>query len=106
MRFYPEDGEGTMSQMWHGSKWLKDLPDDLVTPMFIHPVSKEHFYVGELTSCQDGSFFIPTRWFTKKSSGMWVQGLAVNDTEVSPIRQQSILSLLTDFFPGGIRGGY
>jgi len=82
MVFYPEDADGSMSQLWHGSKWLNDMPDDMATPMIIHPVTGEHYFVGEICQCKDGSLFIPTRWFTKKDQGMWAKGMSVTETEV------------------------
>ncbi|GJJ13679.1 hypothetical protein Clacol_007935 [Clathrus columnatus] len=38
MQFYPEEHK-IYSQAWHGNKWLVDLPDDLLTPMVIHPIT-------------------------------------------------------------------
>ena len=32
MQEYPEDGQGQMSQVHHGSKMLEDLPDGLAPP--------------------------------------------------------------------------
>ena len=82
MNFYPEDANGSMSQTWHGTKWLKDLPDHLLTPMIIHPNSEKHFYIGELCYCRDKTWFIPQRWFRKKGAGMWCLGFEVTLTDV------------------------
>jgi hypothetical protein len=71
-----------MSETWHGSKWLKDMPDELLTPMVIHPTSERHFFVEELCCCKDGTYFIPTRWFTKKNNGLWAWGYGVEKAEV------------------------
>jgi len=82
MNFYPEDGKGYMSQLWHGKKWLDDMPDDMVTPMVIHPETAEHYYVGEICQLKNGSYFIPTRWFRRKDEGLWGKGFAVDHTAV------------------------
>ena len=41
MHFYPEDREGSMSQTWHGTKWLEDMPNDMITTMIIHPLCQK-----------------------------------------------------------------
>jgi len=85
MTFYPEDVNGWVAQLWHSSKWLNDLPDDMLTPMVIHPISGAHYYVGELCRCDDSSWFIPQRWFNKAQEGMWALGLEVAPSEVRNI---------------------
>ncbi|GJJ10219.1 hypothetical protein Clacol_004445 [Clathrus columnatus] len=80
LTFYPQRNEdGKFSQVWHGSKWLSELPDDLLTPMAIHP-NGEHFYTEELCECVDGSLFIPQRWFSKSNNKLWASSLNVNRT--------------------------
>ncbi|KAG8958843.1 hypothetical protein FRC00_002248 [Tulasnella sp. 408] len=32
MQFYPEFAHGRASEVWHGTKWLLDAPDDILTP--------------------------------------------------------------------------
>ena len=39
MVFYPEDAGCEASQTWHGEKWLKTAPDDVLTPMAKHLVT-------------------------------------------------------------------
>ncbi|KZP32812.1 hypothetical protein FIBSPDRAFT_657822, partial [Athelia psychrophila] len=36
MVFYPEDGEGRLSEVWHGEKMLGDVPDGLLSPTLCH----------------------------------------------------------------------
>ena len=66
MVFYPEDAGCEASQTWHGEKWLKMAPDDVLTPMVKHLVTGRHYYVGELSKYGDGTLFIPMCWFHKK----------------------------------------
>lgn len=61
MTFYPEE-RGEVLETWHGSKWVNDLPDHLLTPMAIHPVSFKHFFIDELCRSRSGEWFIPKRW--------------------------------------------
>jgi len=75
MVFYPEFKDGTVEQIWHGRKWLRDVPDHLLTPMI--RVSGKIFYVGELVERKNGQFFLPTRWFTKANE-FWAMGHKVN----------------------------
>lgn len=67
MTFYPEDGGGASSQLWHGSKWVKEAPDDLLTPMVSVLVERGelHFYVNELVQLANKELFIPTRFLTR-----------------------------------------
>ncbi len=83
MMFYPEDAGCEASQMWHGEKWLKTAPDDVLTPMVKHPETGRHYYVGELVRCVDGTLFIPMRWFRRKGAGMWARGHQVIDSLVN-----------------------
>jgi hypothetical protein len=82
MNFYPEDANGSMSEAWHGAKWLKDLLDDMLTPMVVQPETGKHFFVGELCRLYDNTWFSPQQWFWKKDAGMWALGLKVSQTEV------------------------
>jgi hypothetical protein len=70
MVFYPEDAGHEASQTWHGERWLKTAPDVVLTPMMKHPVTGQHYYVGELVKCVDKPWFIPKCWFRKKGVGM------------------------------------
>lgn len=67
MTFYPEDGGGASSQLWHGSKWVKEAPDDLLTPMasVLTERGELHFYVNELVQLANKDLFIPTRFLTR-----------------------------------------
>lgn len=84
--FYPMvNQDGSISQTWHGAKWLHDLPDDLLTPMAIHSNGR-HFYVGEICSSNDGAYCIPQKWFIKENRGLWVIGLPAMLTRVGSSR--------------------
>ena len=83
MMFYPEDAGCEASQTWHGEKWLKMAPDDVLTLMVKHPKTGRHYYVGELVRCVDGTLFIPMHWFHRKGAGMWAQGHQVIDSLVN-----------------------
>ncbi|EIW74429.1 hypothetical protein CONPUDRAFT_160132 [Coniophora puteana RWD-64-598 SS2] len=65
MVFYPEYANEKMSQVWHGEKMLRDVPDHLLTPM-VRVGSGRIFYVNELVSLTNNGWFIPTRWFMQK----------------------------------------
>lgn len=66
MQFYPEDGGRGSSQVWHGKKWLRDAPDELLTPMTVF--NRQAYYIHELARLDDGSLFIPCRFFTSTST--------------------------------------
>ncbi|GJJ13647.1 hypothetical protein Clacol_007903 [Clathrus columnatus] len=78
--FYPmKNSSGSVSQTWHGAKWYNELPNEMLTPMAIHP-NGNHFYVGELSQINDGTYFIPQRWFTKENNRLWAKGLLTIET--------------------------
>lgn len=54
---YPEMAQNTMLEIWHGSKMIH-LPPHLLPPMWMHPLTKRQFDVGEI--CQDsiGHFIV------------------------------------------------
>jgi len=84
MTFYPEDAGHSASQAWHGEKWLKTAPNDVLTLMAKHLESGRHFYVGELAKCMDDTWFLLERWFHKKGSGLWAQGHTVTQSAACP----------------------
>ncbi|KAL0569855.1 hypothetical protein V5O48_012107 [Marasmius crinis-equi] len=68
MSEYPEDGGSSASELKHGSKWLLELPRDLLT--ITARVDNKIYFVGELLQCRAsggklGGFFIPDRFFTR-----------------------------------------
>ena len=64
MTEYPQDGRKGMSELKNGYKWLRDLPQSLLTATA--RVRGKLFFVGELLQCQPGGFFIPDRFFTRE----------------------------------------
>ncbi|KAF9229197.1 hypothetical protein BS17DRAFT_689609, partial [Gyrodon lividus] len=67
MQDYSEDGQGWMSQVHHGSKMLKGLPDKLAPPCVC--VGTEVFFVNELLQCSSKDYFIPKKFFQAKLGG-------------------------------------
>ncbi|KAF8430572.1 hypothetical protein L210DRAFT_1019310 [Boletus edulis BED1] len=66
MREYPEDGQGHMSQVHHGTKMLEDLPEDLAPPCA--RVDHSIYFVNELLRQSTGQYFIPKRFFQARMS--------------------------------------
>lgn len=62
-----------MSQAWHGSKFLHDLPKDIATPMIKRNDGKI-FYVKELVRCNDNKWFRPRRFVLDKEDRMYAIG--------------------------------
>ncbi|KAJ7690611.1 hypothetical protein B0H14DRAFT_2420329 [Mycena olivaceomarginata] len=56
MRFYPEETDGPISEVYQAERWMEYTPSQL-TPMF----SKGHkrFWIEELAQLKDGTFVIP-----------------------------------------------
>ncbi|KAJ7017720.1 hypothetical protein C8F04DRAFT_1332361 [Mycena alexandri] len=63
MTLYPEDAGNKLSEVWHGDKMLRDIPDHLLSPNIRH--NGVLYYVNELVRCTDGSWFLPKRWLTR-----------------------------------------
>jgi hypothetical protein len=69
-----------MSQIWHGGKLLKDVPDHVLTPMIRH--NDKIYYVGELVQRTKG-WFLPLRWILYgKERKMYAVGHIVEETQV------------------------
>ncbi|KAG8759812.1 hypothetical protein FRC11_001359 [Ceratobasidium sp. 423] len=78
MHFYPHYDDNRMSQIWHGGKLLKDVPDHVLTPMIRH--NNQIYYVGELVQRTKG-WFLPLRWVLKgKERKMYAVGHPVEET--------------------------
>jgi hypothetical protein len=80
MQFYPEDCGPAMSEVWHGKKWLRDAPDDVLTPM-VRVNGSVDYFIHELVYCEEKEWFIPERFFIKHGE-MWARGFGVTNTEV------------------------
>lgn len=59
LHFYPELSQ-CPSEVWHFDKWLNAAPDAVLTPMAI--INGRSFYVQELISLRDRSYFYVERW--------------------------------------------
>ncbi|KAJ3545720.1 hypothetical protein NMY22_g2322 [Coprinellus aureogranulatus] len=62
LRFYPEETDGHMSEVWHGQRW-REFPLDMLTPAWESDYGKR-FYVNELAKLSDGRYVIPFVWVT------------------------------------------
>ncbi|KAK7037199.1 hypothetical protein R3P38DRAFT_3481335 [Favolaschia claudopus] len=63
LHFYPEDSGPKLSEARQGERWLRELPDDRITPMA--RILGKDFYIHEPAILADGSAVIPVRWFMK-----------------------------------------
>ncbi|KIK74857.1 hypothetical protein PAXRUDRAFT_19475 [Paxillus rubicundulus Ve08.2h10] len=85
MQDYPEDGQGQMSQVHHGSKMLEGLPDDLAPPCVCAVANV--FFVNKLLQHSSKDYFIPKKFFQVKLGGVseaevLALGHSVSKTEV------------------------
>ena len=86
MQDYPEDGQGWMSQVQHGSKMLMGLLDEF-TPLSVQ-VNGKVFFVNELLQQSTKGYFIPMKFF-QAQAGPTVEtqvlslGHKVSHTDVS-----------------------
>jgi hypothetical protein len=72
-----------MSQIWHGGKLLKDIPDHVLTPTIRH--DNKIYYVGELVR-RDQGWFLPLRWVLRgERRKMYAIGHMVEVTQVRAI---------------------
>ncbi|KIN97928.1 hypothetical protein M404DRAFT_47010, partial [Pisolithus tinctorius Marx 270] len=61
MQDFPEEGEGKMSQVYHGEKMLHGLPQGLAPPSV--KVGSNVYFVDEILQKSNGAYFIPTKFF-------------------------------------------
>lgn len=81
LRFFPEDANGVFGEAYHGQRWLKEIDEDLATPM-IHQYGQD-FYVLEPTALRTGDFCIPARFFTRPGQGLFAQAWRLEDCHSS-----------------------
>lgn len=69
MQVYPEV-TSTVSQLYHGSKWLEELDIDDLSPMWADwkGASHRHFYIKELAQLRNGQYVIPLKWIIFENS--------------------------------------
>jgi hypothetical protein len=79
MQLYPVISSVGISEVWHGEKMTKELPDNLRPPMI--KFKSLHWYTGELIQLNNGAFFIPLRWL-QKDTEMHAQGHMVDISNV------------------------
>lgn len=80
MRSYPEFTENTVNEAWQAEKWLYDVPDTVLKPMFRNEDGKD-FYIFELTLCYDQQWFIPEHFFDMKGV-RWAVGRLAKESQV------------------------
>jgi hypothetical protein len=78
MVFYP-DASGKLSEVWHGAKMMRDMPNHLLT--LTVKQSGMIFYINELVKRTGDRWFLPTRWFTRNGE-MWAMGHRVDESPV------------------------
>lgn len=66
IRFYPEDAGSRLTETWQASRWLHELPSDILTPMV--RIGAQDFYIYEPAKLWDGQVVVPFRWFTRCTS--------------------------------------
>lgn len=68
LHFYPEDTGGrTLREARQAERWLKEVLNDLLTPMVRY---KSHdFYIHEPVMLRNGDVCMPVRWFTRYENG-------------------------------------
>ncbi|EGO30673.1 hypothetical protein SERLADRAFT_404741 [Serpula lacrymans var. lacrymans S7.9] len=75
MQDYPEEGDGTMSQVHHGNKMLLDLPPSLAVPSIL--VNGKIYIINELLQQINSTYFIPKKLFQSRAEEGNVEILAI-----------------------------
>ncbi|KAF8062389.1 hypothetical protein FPV67DRAFT_1422187 [Lyophyllum atratum] len=79
MFLYPEDAGNRLSEVWHGDKLLRDIPDEVLSPTIRH--CGVIYYVNELVKRSNDRWFLPKRWITRNNGKeMMARGFHVIDT--------------------------
>ncbi|KAI0718618.1 hypothetical protein C8T65DRAFT_737260 [Cerioporus squamosus] len=68
LHFLPEDAGRRLSEVWQGSRWLRELDPDLATPMLC--IHDQDFYVLEPAQLHDSCICMPVRFFTRGKDTM------------------------------------
>ncbi|KDQ51513.1 hypothetical protein JAAARDRAFT_140020 [Jaapia argillacea MUCL 33604] len=58
---YPEFTKDVVTEVWQCGKWRIDAPDSVLTLMIC--CGMKDFYVNKLVQQEEGTWFIPTRFF-------------------------------------------
>ncbi|KAG8867809.1 hypothetical protein FRB98_003951, partial [Tulasnella sp. 332] len=64
IHWYPEEPDGPISEAWHADRWRKEVPNELLSPMYTQ--NGKHFYVNELACDVSQRMYIPLKWITRK----------------------------------------
>ena|ERR1700736_5276879 len=83
MVFYPEDAKGSLGEVWHSTKMLRDVPDHILTPMIHHNGST--YYVGELVKCTSSCWLLSKCW-VPHNGAMHALGYRVINTVVKYLK--------------------
>jgi hypothetical protein len=78
MQFYPEETDGSISEVWQTSQWKEFSPSKL-TPMFTRGL--QHFYIDEVCQLGNGSFVMPLTW-VKRGGEICADCHMISHTEV------------------------
>jgi hypothetical protein len=83
MTFYPHYENDYMSQTWHGTKMVKDISDDLLSPTLRY--NGHIYWVNEVVQRVSGNYFIPKRWVMRGRTNPepWCLGY---ETKMSKVR--------------------
>lgn len=67
IHIYPEV-TGSVSEYWQAKKYISEVPDDQLTPMWANWTKgpHRHFYVKELARLRTGEAVVPLRWVVYK----------------------------------------
>ncbi|KAK0501923.1 hypothetical protein EDD18DRAFT_1346490 [Armillaria luteobubalina] len=63
LHFYPEDSGKRLAEVWQGSWWLHELPNELLTPM-LH-INNSDYYIHKPAMLHDHSLCVPFQWFVR-----------------------------------------
>lgn len=79
LHFYPEETLGGLRECWQGSKWLKEMSPNLLTPMI--RVGGEDYYLQEPTMLTGPRYCVPIRWYRKEGSPLFYgEGYEIEST--------------------------
>ncbi|KAH8101156.1 hypothetical protein BXZ70DRAFT_892067 [Cristinia sonorae] len=85
LRFYPEDtGDVKLTEGRQGARWLKEMPDELLTPMA--RLGTQDYFIHEPALLRSGLVCMPVRWFTREENGR--QEIYAKCWEMHPINTE------------------
>jgi hypothetical protein len=79
MQFYPEETNGSVSEVWQAARWKEFKPSEL-TPMYAH--GWQQFYIDEVAELYDGQIVLPITWI-KRDGQLCADSYLITVTAVS-----------------------